>query len=75
MQFASSKIIEFCRCLSIHNMFMLVEHPQANDQSEEANWIILSRMKKKLDEAKGLSVEYLHEIIWSYHTNPHSTTK
>lgn len=30
-------------------------------------------MKKKLDEAKGLWVEYLHEILWSYQTIPYST--
>lgn len=32
-------------------------------------------MKKKLDEAKGLWAEYLHEILWSYHTRLHSTTR
>lgn len=32
-------------------------------------------MKKNLDESKGLWVEYLHEILWSYHTTLHSTTK
>lgn len=32
-------------------------------------------MKKNLDEAKGIWTEYLHEIIWSYHITPHSTTK
>ena len=32
-------------------------------------------MKKKLDEAKGLWDDYLHEILWSYHTTPHSITK
>lgn len=32
-------------------------------------------MKKKLDEEKGLWAEYLHEIVWSYHTTPHLTTK
>lgn len=31
-------------------------------------------MKKKLDEAKGLWAEYMHAILWSYHTLSHSTT-
>lgn len=35
----------------------------------------MSRIKKKLDEAKWLWVEYLHEILWSYHATPHSTTQ
>lgn len=39
------------------------------------NKIILSGMKKKLDEANGLWAEYLHEIMWSYHTTLHSTTR
>ncbi|CAI8593330.1 unnamed protein product [Vicia faba] len=32
-------------------------------------------MKKKLDEVKWLWAEYLYEILWSYHTIVHSTTK
>lgn len=32
-------------------------------------------MKKKMDEEKGIWSEYLHEILWSYHSTPHSTTK
>lgn len=32
-------------------------------------------MKKKLDEAKWLWSECLHEILWSYHTTPYSTTR
>lgn len=54
---------------------MSVEHPQANSQEEATNRIILSRMKKNLDEEKGVSNEYLHEILWFYHTTPFSTTK
>lgn len=52
-----------------------MEYPQENGQAEAENKIILCRMKKKLDEAKGLWVEYLHAILWSYHTMPHSTTR
>lgn len=73
-QFTSSSIVEFCRYLGIRNQFISVEHLHANDQEEVANRIILSRMKKILAEAKGLWVEYLHDILWSYHVTPHSTT-
>lgn len=52
-----------------------MEHSQANDQAEVANKIILSGMKRKLDKAKGLWAEYFHEMLWSYYTTPHSTTK
>lgn len=37
--------------------------------------IILYRMKNKLDAVNGLWVAYLHEILWSYHSTPHSTTR
>lgn len=54
MQFARSSVVEFCRHLDIQNRFVLVEHPHANGHTKEENMIILSRMKKKLDEANGL---------------------
>jgi hypothetical protein len=28
----------------------------------------------KLEAAKSLWAEQLHEVLWSYHTTPHSTT-
>lgn len=31
-------------------------------------------INKKLDKAKGLWVEPLHEVLWSYHATPNSTT-
>lgn len=37
--------------------------------------MILKGLKKKLDDAKGLWAEHLHEILWSYHTIRLSTTK
>lgn len=52
-----------------------MEQSQANGQAEAANKIILSGKKRKLDEAKGKWAEYLHEIMWSYHTTTHSTTR
>lgn len=52
-----------------------MEHPQENGRAVAANKTILSGMKKKLDEAKGLWVESLHKILWSYHTTPYSTTQ
>lgn len=32
-------------------------------------------VKKKLDDAKGLWAIKNHEVLWSYHTTPNSTTK
>lgn len=56
-------------------MFTSVEHPQTNGLTEVANKVILHRLKKKLDDAKGYWADELHFILWSYHTTPHSTTQ
>lgn len=67
IQFSSSSVIEFCKYLGIQNWFILVEHPQENIQAETENKIILSGMKKKLDEAKWLWAKYLHGVRESTH--------
>lgn len=74
-QFTSSSLLKACKHLDIQNQFTSVEHPHANGQVEAGNKVFMSRMRKNLDEPKWLCVEYLHEILWSYHTTPHSTTK
>lgn len=70
-QFSISSVIELCKYLGVKNQFILVEHSQENGQAEATNNIIFSEMKNNLDEAKGLWVGYLHEILCSYHTTPH----
>lgn len=75
IQFASIVIVKFCSNLGIHNIFTSVEHPQTNKQAEAANKVIHTRMRKKLDEAKGLWVEQLHGVIWLFHTTLHSANK
>lgn len=62
-QFSILSVVEFCKDLGIQNRLISVDHPQENGQGEAVNKIILSEMKKKMDEAKGLWVEYLHEIL------------
>ena len=74
-QFASASVVEFCKELGIQNKFISVEHPQANGQAESANKVILNAIKKKLDSAKGLWAQCLHEVLWAYHTTVHSTTQ
>lgn len=74
-QFVSSSVVEFCRNLKLRDQFIYVKYPQANSQAEASNKIILSGMKRKSDDTKGLWSDYLHEILWSYHTTSYSTTK
>lgn len=61
-QFASSKVINFCKQLGIETKFVFVIHPQANGQAESANKMIVNGIKKKLEEAKGLWAEQLYEV-------------
>jgi len=74
-QFARTSVVDFCTQLGIQTKFVLVIHPQANGHAEAANKVILNGIKKKLESAKGLWAEQLYEVLWSYHTTPHSTTK
>ncbi|RDX98920.1 Tf2-6, partial [Mucuna pruriens] len=61
-QFTSSTMAKFCQELHIRQSFTSVEHPQANGQAEAANRVILR-------------AEELPQVLWSYHTTPHSTTR
>lgn len=73
--FSSAMIFDFCRDLVVQKKFMFVIDPQANGQAELKNKVILKGLKKKLNDAKGLRAELLHEILWLYHTIHYSTTK
>jgi ribonuclease HI len=61
-QFASSTVVDFCKHLGIQTNFASVIHPQANGQAESANKVILNGIKKKLEAAKSLWAEQLHEV-------------
>ncbi|RDX80912.1 Gypsy retrotransposon integrase-like protein 1, partial [Mucuna pruriens] len=73
-QFASKTTTEFCQGLGIKQIFTSVEHPQTNGQAEAANKVILRGLRRRLKEAKGRWVEELPQVLWSYHTTPHSST-
>ncbi|RDX61576.1 pol, partial [Mucuna pruriens] len=73
-QFASKITAEFCHGLGIKQVFTSVEHPQTNGQAEAANRVILRGLRRRLEEAKGWWVEELPQVLWSYHTTPHSST-
>ncbi|RDX81363.1 Tf2-11, partial [Mucuna pruriens] len=73
-QFASSATTKFCQDLHIRQSFTSVEYPQANGQAEAANRVILRGLRRRLEEAKGRWAKELPQVIWSYHTTPHSTT-
>nr|KYP55953.1 Pol polyprotein [Cajanus cajan] len=74
LQFAERKFNKFLEELGIKHRFTSVEHPQANCQAEAANKVILSELKKRLGDAKGLWTEELPEVVWAYRCSPQSTT-
>ncbi|GAU32582.1 hypothetical protein TSUD_146960 [Trifolium subterraneum] len=73
-QFASEKVVEYCRGKEIQNTFISVEHPQANGQAESANKVILRALKRRVTSKQESWVEHLSAILWSYHTTPQLST-
>nr|XP_025685253.1 uncharacterized protein LOC112786044 [Arachis hypogaea] len=73
-QFVNKKFREFLEGLHVSHRFSSVEHPQTNGQVESANKIIIKKLKKRLDEAKGLWADELGSVLWSYRTTPQTTT-
>nr|KYP55946.1 hypothetical protein KK1_002173 [Cajanus cajan] len=51
--------------------FTSVEHPQSNVQAESANKVILSGLKKRVQDSGASWVEELPRVLWSYHTTIH----
>lgn len=50
-------MVDFCMNLGIQTNFILVIHVHTNEQDELANKVILGKIKKKLDDTKGLWAE------------------
>ncbi|RDX72263.1 hypothetical protein CR513_48280, partial [Mucuna pruriens] len=73
-QFASQVTADFCKGLQIKQSFTSIEHLQSNGQAEVANKVILRGLRKRLEEAKGRWAEELPQVLWLYHTTPHSRT-
>jgi len=60
--------------LGIKHITSSVEHPQTNGQAEAANKVILMKLRKRLDNAKGRWPEELVEVLWAYRCTPQSAT-
>ena len=57
------------------NRYSTPAYPQSNGQVEAVNKTILSRLKKRLDDAKGNWAEELPNVLWAYRTTPHRSTR
>ena len=49
-------------------------YPQGNGQAGAVNKVIVSGLKKRLDDVKGKWVEELSHVLWTYRTTPRMFT-
>ena len=66
LQFDSKTFRRYCCNLGIKNRYSTLAYPQGNGQAEVVNKVIVSGLKKRLDDAKGKWVEELPHILWTY---------
>ena len=74
LQFDSKSFRRYCCELGITNRYSTTAYPQGNGQAEAVNKVIMSRLKKMLDDAKGRWVEELPHVLWAYQTTPRKST-
>ena len=60
--------LPICGELGITNRYSTPAYSQGNGQAEAVNKVILSGLKKRLDDAKGKWVEELRHVLWTYRT-------
>ena len=56
--------------MGITNRYSTPAYPQGNGQAEAINKVIVNGLKKRLDDAKGKSVEELSYVLWTYRIIP-----
>ena len=74
LQFDSKMFRKYCGELGITNRYSTPAYPQGNGQDEAVNKVIVSGLKKRLDDAKGKWVEELPHVLWTYRTTPRRST-
>ena len=70
LQFDSKAFRRYCCELGITSRYSTSAYPQGNGQAEAVNKVILNRLKKRLDDAKGRWVEEMPHVLWTYWTTP-----
>ena len=63
LQFNSKMFRKYCGELGITNRYSTPTYPQRNGQTEAVNKVIVSGLKKRLDDAKGKWVEELPHVL------------
>ena len=75
LQFDSKMFRKYCGELGITNRYSTHAYPQGNGQAEAVNKVIVSGLKKRLDDEKGRWVEELLHVLWTYRTTPRRSTR
>ena len=60
--------------MGITNRYSPPTYPQGNGQVEAVNKVIVSELKKRLDDAKRRWVKELPNVLWTYRTTPRRST-
>ena len=75
LQFDSKFFRRYCCELGITNRYSTPAYPQGNRQAEAVNKVVVSGLKKMLDDAKGRwVVEELPHVLCTYRTTPRRST-
>ena len=69
-QFDSKAFRRYCCDLGILNRYSTPAYPQGNGQVEAVNKVIVSGLKKRLDDVKGKWIKELPHVLWTYQTTP-----
>ena len=75
LQFDNKAFQRYCEELGIRNGYSMPAYPQGNGQAEATNKVIVSWLKKRLDDAKGKWVDELPHVLWTYSTTPRKSTR
>ena len=75
LQFDSKYFRRYYYDLGITNRYSTPAYPQGNRQVEVINKVIVSGLKKMLNDAKVKWVEELPHILWIYRTTPRRSTR
>ena len=75
LQFDSKAFRRYCCDLGITNRYSTPAYPQGNGQAKAVNKVIVSGLKKMLDDAKEKRVEELPHVLWTYRSTPRRSTR
>ena len=75
LQFDSKMFRKYCGELGITNRYSTPAYPQGNGRTKAVNKVIVSGLKKMLDDAKSKWVEELPHVLWTYRTMPRKSTR